>query len=182
MPIPEELANKIKIHKEIILGDPHGQRILSFVKGGINKEYEKELYNIECITIVMVYSFILMLLTKGVKFKEHRPPVPKSRKARKRMWNNKTARFVYKTLEIHLKDGSVINLDGKHGSNVRDACGVHLCKLARKSYGMIPGEGLYFGKHRRIVIVPSHMRGKAKHRAIKKNYLVKVGERHEKET
>ena len=171
----EELEFLEKSHKlpmTVMFGGALDRRVFSYSPNSneLDQQYIKAVFEASTLDLIMLHSFILMLCTKGSKFRIHKPPKALGMKKKKK---KKLSRFTYKTLEIHLSDGSVINMDGRKGSNLCDSKGVHVCRLAIKSYGMEPGQGLLFGKYRRIIIVPSHMRGKAKHGAVRKEYVIK---------
>jgi hypothetical protein len=126
----------------------------------------------------LIWSALELFATRGLREKIHKPLKVAGNKRKKK--NEKTARFTYKTLFVKLMDGNIIDF-GRKGGGIGDPKGRHRCMAHPRRYG-IDGRGLLFGKYACTVLIPSHMRGRAKHRAIKKNYLVKGGGQGEADT
>jgi hypothetical protein len=98
------------------------------------------------------------------------------------MKRGKTAKFDYRTLTIHLNDGSVINLDGKSGSNVFDSRGIHWTMGHWKKYGIDGRKGLLFGKYSGRWFWAATVKGTNKLRATRKDFVLKGGEQSETDT
>lgn len=152
------------------ISDAHGGRVIPVYPTGrlrINDTLKQNILNQIGYDLLFIYGALLMLGSKNVSHKINKTPKALGMKRNKK---KKLARFTYKTLLITLKDGSVIDLDGKEGSNLHDSKGIHWSMGHFKTY---TSDAPLFGKYTGRWWWTSRIKGKDEARATRKDYVVK---------